>query len=117
MTAGPSSFGQRFGFETRIVLLALLIGVPGSSVALILLWHDKHSIVVRAILTIAVVGVWIGLALALRKRVVFPLQTLSNILAAIREGDYSVRARGSEARDALGELFRETNTLADTLRD
>jgi two-component system nitrogen regulation sensor histidine kinase NtrY len=69
------------------------------------------------VLTVAIVGLWVALSLALRKHVVFPLQTLSNILAAVREGDYSVRARGSEAPDALGELFRETNTLAETLRD
>jgi hypothetical protein len=116
MAAGPGSFGQRVSFETRIVLLVLLVGVPGSSAALVLLWHDKHSIFLGAIVTVAIVGLWVALSLALRKHVVFPLQTLSNILAAIRERDYSVRARGSEAHDALGELFRETNTLAETLR-
>ena len=32
-------------------------------------------------------------ALAVRERVVFPLQTLSNLLGALREGDFSVRGR------------------------
>jgi two-component system nitrogen regulation sensor histidine kinase NtrY len=117
MAIGRNGLAQRLSFETRIVLLALLVGVPGSSAALVLLWHDKHSIVLRTILTIVIVAVWVALGFALRQRVIVPLQTLLNILAAIREGDYSVRARGAEAHDALGELFRETNTLAETLRD
>src|SRR5713226_3640195 len=100
MAAGRNIFEKRLSFEIRIVLLALLVGVPGSSVALLLLWHDKHSMTFRALLTVLIVALWVALAFALRQRVVFPLQTLANILAAIREGDYSVRARGSEARDA-----------------
>jgi len=50
--------------------------------------------------------VWIGLAFAIRRRVVFPLQTLSNLLAALGEGDYSIRARRSRAGDALSEVMR-----------
>ena len=56
------------------------------------------------------------LASEIRQRVVFSLQTLSNILAALREGDYSIRGRDSRHDDALGEVTREVNALADTLR-
>ena len=59
---------------------------------------------------------WIGLAFAVRRRVVFPLQTLSNLLAALGEGDYSIRARRSRAGDALSEVMREVNALSETLR-
>jgi two-component system nitrogen regulation sensor histidine kinase NtrY len=45
-----------------------------------------------------------------------PLQTLSNVVASLREGDYSFRARGASARDALGELASEINLLADLLQ-
>lgn len=45
-----------------------------------------------------------------------PLQTLSNVVSSLREGDYSFRARGAGARDALGELAGETNALADLLQ-
>ena len=58
-----------------------------------------------------------GFSLALRSRVVYPLQTLSNLLAGLREGDSSVRARGAVANDALGEVMLEANVLADTLRE
>jgi hypothetical protein len=44
-----------------------------------------------------------------------PLQTLSNILAAIREGDYSIRGRRALSGDALGEVMLEVNDLGQTL--
>jgi two-component system, NtrC family, nitrogen regulation sensor histidine kinase NtrY len=114
---GTARENRPLSFETRILLLALLAGVPGSSLALVLLWHGHYNIKVQWVLTAVMVILWVGIAFSLRQRVVFPLQTLSNILAAIREGDYSVRARGWQAGDALGELFHETNALAETLRD
>ena len=49
--------------------------------------------------------------------IVRPLQTLSNVVASLREGDYSFRARGAGSRDALGELAAEVNTLADLLQN
>lgn len=45
-----------------------------------------------------------------------PLQTLSNVVSSLREGDYSFRARGAGAQDALGELAGEINALADLLQ-
>jgi nitrogen fixation/metabolism regulation signal transduction histidine kinase len=45
-----------------------------------------------------------------------PLQTLSNVVASLREGDYSFRARGSGTQDALAELAAEINALADLLQ-
>lgn len=49
-------------------------------------------------------------------RVVFPLQTLANLLGGLREGDFSTRARGAVRDDALGEVLIEANALSDTLR-
>ena len=60
---------------------------------------------------------WLGFVSEIRQRVVFSLQTLSNILAALREGDYSIRGRDSRHDDALAEVTREVNTLAQTLRE
>ena len=47
---------------------------------------------------------------------VYPLQTLSNLLAALREEDYSLRARGARPDDALGEVMVEVNALGEMLR-
>jgi nitrogen fixation/metabolism regulation signal transduction histidine kinase len=48
--------------------------------------------------------------------VVLPLQTLSNLLAALGEGDFSIRARGARGGDPLGEVMIEVNALVETLR-
>jgi nitrogen fixation/metabolism regulation signal transduction histidine kinase len=60
---------------------------------------------------------WLGFAFSLKERVIRPLQTLSNILAAVREGDYSIRGRRAAVGDALGEVMLEMNDLGQTLRD
>jgi nitrogen fixation/metabolism regulation signal transduction histidine kinase len=99
-----------------VLLLSLLAGLPGSAVALALLWTGDHSDRLRWTLTIVVAGGWLGVALSLRERVVRPLQTISNMLAALREGDFSIRARGARADDALGLALLEVNTLGETLR-
>ena len=79
--------------EGYVVLLAFIAGLPGSVMALYLLWADGHTLQFKLTITTLVVCVWLGCAFAVRERVVFPLQTLSNLLGALREGDYSVRGR------------------------
>ncbi len=46
----------------------------------------------------------------------FPLHTISNLLAGLREGDFSIRARATPAGDPLGDVVFEVNALVDTLR-
>src|SRR6185436_1203347 len=67
-------------------------------------------------LSIVIVVFWLIVAALLRERVVRPLQTLSNLLGALREGDYSIRARGADRDDPLGLAFLEANVLGETLR-
>jgi two-component system nitrogen regulation sensor histidine kinase NtrY len=55
------------------------------------------------------------LALALHEHIIHPLQTLANVVGALREEDYSFRARNAVPNDALGELSLELNALADLL--
>ena len=96
--------------------LALLAGLPGIIVSLILLWRDNYSAKVQWTVGLIVLGSWLITAFVLRERVIRPLQTLSNMLAALREGDYSIRARGAEREDALGLAYLEANLLGETLR-
>jgi two-component system nitrogen regulation sensor histidine kinase NtrY len=102
--------------EHRILLLALGAGLPGSLVAIILLWTGDFTPKVQWTLATLIGLFWIGFALTAEGWVVRPLQTLSNMLAALREGDYSIRARGARKNDALGELILEANALGETLR-
>lgn len=107
----------RIGYEGRVVLLALLAGLPGAAVALIILWTGNYAARTQWTLSVIICGAWWGFTMAVRERVVFPLQTLSNLLAALREGDFSVRGRAPRPDDALGEVMREVNTLSGTLRE
>ena len=50
------------------------------------------------------------------EQIVRPLQTLANVVAALREDDYSFRARGGQRNDAVGDLALEVNRLAAMLQ-
>jgi two-component system, NtrC family, nitrogen regulation sensor histidine kinase NtrY len=102
-------------YERRILILALSAGLGGTAVALILLWTGAYSSRLQWTLTILMLFAWLSFAFAAQSRVVFPLRTLSNLLAALREGDFSIRARGANNPDALGEVLREVNALGETL--
>jgi two-component system, NtrC family, nitrogen regulation sensor histidine kinase NtrY len=108
---------SRLRFDQRILLLALVAGLPAALVALILLWTGPYTSKVQWTLTILIVGVWTGCSFSVRHRVVLPLQTLSNMLAALREGDFSIRARGASGDDPLGAVMLEVNVLASTLHN
>jgi nitrogen fixation/metabolism regulation signal transduction histidine kinase len=45
-----------------------------------------------------------------------PLRTLANLLEAMREGDYSIRARVENPDEALGEVMEQVNAMSNTLR-
>jgi nitrogen fixation/metabolism regulation signal transduction histidine kinase len=102
--------------ERRVLLLALGAGLPGVLGCLTLLWVGGYSAKVTWTLGLLVVGAWLIVAASLRERVVRPLQTLSNMLAALRESDFSLRARLDRSDDALGLALLEINLLGDTLR-
>jgi two-component system nitrogen regulation sensor histidine kinase NtrY len=108
---------KRLTYERRIQLLALAAGLPGSLIALILLWTGTYSSGAAWTLTFLIVSLWLGFALSTRHRVVFSLQTLSNLLAAMREEDFSIRARGARPDDAMGEVMIEVNALSTMLRE
>jgi len=109
--------GHRLKFERRITLLALLAGFPAVGLCALLLWYDGYSAQVQWTIDLLLTLLWLGIAFNLRTRIVRPLQTLSNILAAIREGDYSIRGRRALSGDALGEVMLEVNDLGQTLRE
>ncbi len=107
---------RRLTYERRIQLLALAAGFPGSLIALIFLWNGNYSSEAVWTLTFLIVSLWLGFASSLRHRVVFSLQTLSNLLSALREEDFSLRGRGARGDDAMGEVMIEVNALSETLR-
>ena len=108
---------MNLSYDRRVQLLALGAGLPGSAIAIILLWTGDFSSRTAWTLTILIVILWLGFGVSVRQRVTFSLQTLSNLLAAMREEDFSVRARGARRDDAMGEVMIEVNSLSQTLRE
>src|SRR5260221_9175542 len=106
----------RLSHDRRILLMAFAAALPGALISLIFLWTGDFTPKVQWTLTVIIVAFCMGFAFALRERVILPLQTLSNLLAALGEGDFSIRARGARGGDPLGEVMIEVNTLVETLR-
>jgi two-component system nitrogen regulation sensor histidine kinase NtrY len=105
--------------EGRILLLALAAGLPAVATSLIILWWtDNHyTPKVQWTVSVLIVGAWWGFAAAVRERVASPLRTVANLLEAMREGDYSIRARGARGEEALGDVMAQVNEMAATLRE
>jgi two-component system nitrogen regulation sensor histidine kinase NtrY len=104
--------------EQRMRLLALGAGIPAIIAALVLLWIADYTPKVQWTLTVLILGIWWTCASAIRERVASPLRTLANLLEAMREGDYSIRGRGTGAgaEDALADVMHQVNAMSATLR-
>ena len=105
--------------ERRVFWLTVLAGAPGSLATLVTLWWQRmggpEAVPLRVFASILLLSVWLGFAWAVRRRVTYPLQTLANLIEAMRAGDFSQRARRAGETSALGEVLREVNLLATTL--
>ena len=102
--------------EQRILVLALVAGAPAVLTSLLMLWLGDHTPKVQWTLTVLILLFWLGFCFGLRERVASPLRTLANLLEAMREGDYSIRARGVKSDDAMGEVMQQVNAMSATLR-
>jgi len=100
----------------RAWLYALLLCLPALIFLGIFLYQRQLDLVPALLLGVCLL-IYLALAAsALVDGLVRPMQTLSNVVSSLREGDYSFRARGAGAHDALGELASEINALADLLQ-
>jgi nitrogen fixation/metabolism regulation signal transduction histidine kinase len=107
---------RRVNFDTRMILMSLLISAPGVLVAELLLWFSNHSGEFKWTITVFLVLGWMFGTSALHTQILRPLQTLSNMVAAIREDDFSFRLRGGSREDSLADLIFEINALATRLQ-
>jgi two-component system, NtrC family, nitrogen regulation sensor histidine kinase NtrY len=107
---------KRVRHEDAVFAVALAAAAVPAVVALPLVWLGGFDLKTRITLTLVIVLGGIGFALAARSRVQRPLQTLANIIAALREKDYSVRGRNPRKDDALGLAMAELAELAEELR-
>ena len=102
--------------EQRILVMALIAGSPAVLTSMLIIWLGDYTPKVQWTLSVVIVGFWLGFCFGLRERVASPLRTLANLLEAMREGDYSIRARGVKSEDAMGEVMQQVNAMSATLR-
>jgi two-component system nitrogen regulation sensor histidine kinase NtrY len=107
---------RRLSFERRIRLWLAVLALPTIVSAALFtyawsssFWTSLGSAAGAAIL-------WALTASFFFEQMIRPLQTLSNVVAALREDDFSFRARGARRGDSLGDLALEINALAATLQ-
>jgi two-component system, NtrC family, nitrogen regulation sensor histidine kinase NtrY len=109
---------RRFSHEQIVLFYVLLAGLPATLVAFYFLWLGNDvTPKVQWTLTLMIVGCWFGFAFALHNHVVRPLQTMANLLSALREGDFAIRARSARRDEPLGDVMAEINVLSRTLQD
>src|SRR6266566_2413106 len=106
---------QRAPFERRVTRLSILLVAPALLVSGIVIWLQPWSLQSKLMILGAESLACLLIGAALHDHIVRPLQTLANVVGALREEDYSFRARLAVPNDALGELSLEVNALADLL--
>lgn len=107
----------RWNYEGRLLAGIALVASPALAALAIALGVAMPDTATSAAMWLLVAAVTLGLAVALKRRAVYPLYTLSNLLEALREGDYSLRGSRARRGDAVGEVVSEINALAQTLRE
>lgn len=109
---------QRLTHDQLVLVYALVAGLPGVLFSIYVLWFEegwdtKHQWTFAGLIVVS----WLSFAFVVQNRVVRPLQTMANLLSALREGDFAVRARGVRRDEPLGDVMFEINTLSRTLQE
>lgn len=113
----PQPKPRRTAHEQRAFYYTLLGGLPAVLIVLWIFWTGVYEPKEQWTVSLIVLLFWLGFALAVREQVVRPLQTMANLLTALREGDFSVRARGANRDEPLGDVLAEINMLGGVLQE
>jgi len=100
----------------RAWLYCLILALPGLAFFSILIYQHQVTAAPATLLAGCLLLYLALVAGSLIEGLIRPMQTLSNVVSSLREGDYSFRARGAGGSDPLGELSAEINALADLLQ-
>ncbi len=111
-----SSSGRRIKYEYRVRLWLAALALPVLISSAWLGYLGSSSLPVAGAVAAGVAMLWAIACATFFGQLVRPLQTLTNVVAALRDDDFSFRARGARRGDALGDLALEINALAGTLQ-
>jgi two-component system nitrogen regulation sensor histidine kinase NtrY len=107
---------QSISFEARLRIFCTVgaLILLGLSTAVLALFHVTTGPMLATLGILLLVLLLVFAAFI--EEAIRPIQTLANVVAALREEDYSFRARGANRDDSVGQLSLEINALADTLQ-
>ena len=108
---------RRLSFERGLRLWLYLLGLPMIVLCWLVLRQHSVEATLQTIILLGLAMAWIFAISVLMEQIIRPLQTLANVVAALREDDFSFRARGGRRNDAMGDLALEINRLAERCRD
>jgi two-component system, NtrC family, nitrogen regulation sensor histidine kinase NtrY len=107
---------RKLSYEKSVLLRMLLVILPCACIAILLLSGLSVGRNFQKLLVLFAILISLVLAWRFARQLLFPLNTVANLLEALREGDYTLRASGSNQSGAMGALIRQVNTLAETLK-
>ena len=111
-----SGSNRRLNFERRIWIYLCALSLPMLALAEFELWRESASVTISIIVLLCLSLAWALACSVLMRSITQPLDTLANVVAALRMDDYSFRARGGMRNDALGDLALEINHLANNMQ-
>ena len=114
LSLGPTR--RRLKYEHRIRLWLTAFTLPMVVGAALLGYQQSRSLLISIAAAASVVIICAIVCAYFFEQLIRPLQTLSNVVSALREDDFSFRARGASRGDSLGDLALEINALASTLQ-
>ena len=104
------------GTHRRLTTVIAASSLLPTLVAVILIWRSDLFGPWRVAFVVVLAFFSIGSTAFVSSRSTYRLRTLSNLLAALREGDFSFRARRRSRNDPFDEVVTELNLLAENLR-
>lgn len=107
---------RRLKYEQRICIWLAMLALPTIFCAAILVYKQSGSVAMALVTILGLTIAWAIAAVYFFEQLTRPLQTLANVVSALREDDFSFRARGARRGDSLGDLALEINALAGTLQ-
>lgn len=107
---------QRIRFKKKIIqLIGLMLAPSLLTTFLLLIYGNFPNKIWITALAFSIIGTFI-FSRWLLVAIFRPLQSASNLVSAIREGDFSMQSRPSSMRDPLGELYHEINLLITSMQ-
>jgi two-component system, NtrC family, nitrogen regulation sensor histidine kinase NtrY len=107
----------RISHLRKVQALAFACGVPGLLACILLLLGGEFTSKVWITVLVLGCGGWFFFAMRLQAAIVRPLQTASNMLSGMREGDFTLQASYVDASDPLGQVMLEINLLREVLSE